>query len=114
MNARDHTPSILIVDRSQSCGWRLCRSLLASGAKIHVFHAFGPALKLLRTKRIDTAVIEFDSDEATLEFCREADACSVAVVFSPASSEKTETRTRFQSDAHRQTARLLPSISRSV
>ncbi|AGK57078.1 hypothetical protein HYPDE_26988 [Hyphomicrobium denitrificans 1NES1] len=83
MISHDHAPSILIVDRSMSCGWRLCRSLLEKGATIHVFHAFEPALRLLRSKKIDTAMIEFDADEAALEFCREADARSVALVFTP-------------------------------
>jgi DNA-binding response OmpR family regulator len=114
MNSRDHAPSILIVDRSRTYGWRLCRTLLANGAKIHIFHAFEPALRLLRTKRIDTAVVEFDADEATLGFCREAEARSVALVYSPAPLAKLETRAGFHSGAQRQAARPLPGFRRPL
>lgn len=86
MASRDHAPSILIVDRSMSCNWRLCRSLIEDGAKVHVFHATKPAIRLLQAKKIDTAMIAFDADETTLEFCREAHARSIAVVFTPAQS----------------------------
>lgn len=84
MALRDHAPSILIVDRSMSCSWRLCRSLLEDGAKVHVFHAAKPAMRLLKAKKIDTAMIAFDADETTLEFCKEAYARSIAVVFTSA------------------------------
>lgn len=76
--------SILIVDRSRACGWRLRNALLEAGASVHVFHAFPPALALLRAKAIDTAVVEFDTDRKTLEFCREVHSLGVPLVFSTA------------------------------
>jgi hypothetical protein len=36
---------------------------------------------LLRAKEIDTAVIEFDTDRATLDFCKEAHARCVPLVY---------------------------------
>jgi DNA-binding response OmpR family regulator len=97
MSSHDHDPSILIVDRSRSCGWRLRRDLIARGATVHVFHAFEPALRLLKSKKIDTAMIEFDADEAAFEFCREADARSVALVFTTAPRAPSRARTSVQS-----------------
>jgi hypothetical protein len=36
---------------------------------------------LLRSKEINTAVVEFDTDKATLDFCKEAHARSVPLVY---------------------------------
>jgi DNA-binding NtrC family response regulator len=80
--------SILIIDRSRNCGWRLRNALMDSGAAVHVFHAFAPALALLRTKIIDTAVVEFDTDRETIEFCKEAHASGVPLVYSTAYAAK--------------------------
>lgn len=81
MASPDDRQTVLIVDRSRACGWRLRNALLDRGARVHVFHTFAPALMLLRAKEIDTAVIEFDTDRATLDFCKEAHARCIPLVY---------------------------------
>ena len=78
--------SILIVDRSYTCGCRLRNSLLVTGATAHVFHSFASALALLRNKKIHTVVVEFDTDPETVAFCDKVRDLRIPVVYSTGSS----------------------------
>ena len=77
--------SILIVDRTRSCGCGLSNSLLATDATAHVFNSFAPALALLQTKKIDTVVVEFDVDAETQAFCDQVKALRIPIVYSTGS-----------------------------
>jgi hypothetical protein len=79
----DVRQSIVIVDRSRIYGVALSASLKNCEVCTHVFHNFSATLALLRSKKIDTVVVEFDGDAETRRFCDEAKALDVAVVFIP-------------------------------
>lgn len=80
--AKDLPQAIIIVDRSRLYGISLRASLNKRQVCTHVFHNFAAALALLRSKKIDTVVVEFDGKPETAKFCEEARARDVPVVFS--------------------------------
>jgi DNA-binding response OmpR family regulator len=84
--------SIIIVDRSRTHGYRLRNSLLETEFTAHVFNAFAPALALLQSKKIDTVVVEFDTDKPTVDFCEAVRGMGVPVVFSSGRVEPHDLR----------------------
>jgi response regulator RpfG family c-di-GMP phosphodiesterase len=58
-----------IVDRSCASGYRLRNSLSDSDVTVHVFNAWPAALAMIHRKKIDTVVVEFDTDKDTVDFC---------------------------------------------
>lgn len=96
--------SIIIVDRSHSCGCRLRNSLLVTGDTPHVFNSFAPALRLLQTKRIDTVVVEFATDQETLDFCDKVKALHIPVVYSTGSCQRAPKTARLPYEFAQQAA----------
>jgi hypothetical protein len=88
-----NTPkSIVIVDRSHANGYRLRNALLKSEVTAHVFDAFAPALALIKSKKIDTVVVKFDTDKATVEFCNAVRELQIPVVYSSTPIEPHDLR----------------------
>jgi len=88
----DTPKSVVIVDRSHSSGYRLRNSLLKSEVTAHVFDAFAPALALLKCKKIDTVVVEFDTDKATVDFCDAVRTLHIPLVYSSTPIEPHDLR----------------------
>ncbi len=88
----DAPKCILIVDRSRTSGCRLRDCLLKSHTTAHVFDAYVPALSMLQRKKIDTVVVEFDADKATLDFCNAVKDLNVPMVYSSAPLEPFDLR----------------------
>jgi hypothetical protein len=88
----DTPTSVLIVDRSRAAGYRLRECLLKSDTMAHVFDGFVPALAMLRRKKIDTVVVEFDADKATIDFCNAVKDLHVPIVYSSAPVQPLDPR----------------------
>jgi len=78
------TVSVIIVS-SSGCVPHIRNALLNCGATAHVFNSYAAALTLLRRKKIDSVVIQFARDAATVDFCEAVRSLNVPLVFaSPA------------------------------
>ena len=64
--------SIVVVDQSRIFGVDLRNSIAKTGDTAHVFSSFPPALQMLMRKKVDTVVVQFESDRATCAFCNAA------------------------------------------
>lgn len=84
--------SVVIVDRSRASGFRLRSALVKSDVTAHVFNNFPAALRLLERKAVDTVVVEFDTDHATVDFCKAVRAMKVPLVYSSAPIEAHDLR----------------------
>ena len=88
----DAPNSIVIVDRSHASGYRLRESLSNSNVTAHVFNAYPPALAMIHRKKIDTVIVEFDTDKETLDFCSTLKELNIPVVFTSAPVEPFDLR----------------------
>jgi DNA-binding NtrC family response regulator len=73
--------SIVVVDRGRVSGFALRNCLARAGDTAHIFSNFKSALKMIERKKIDSVVVEFDTDKETTAFCDAARALGVSVVF---------------------------------
>ncbi len=73
--------SIIVVDQSRIFGVDLRNSIAKAGDTAHVFSSFPPALQMLRCKKVDAVVVQFESDKATREFCSAAKELGVPVIY---------------------------------
>jgi precorrin-6x reductase len=73
--------SIVVVDQLRIFGVDLRNSIAKSGDTAHVFSSFRPALQMLKRKKVDAVVVQFDSGRATREFCNAAKELGVPVVY---------------------------------
>ena len=74
------TPSVIIVS-PLGCVHHIRSALLSSGTTTHVFNTYAAALTLLRWKKIDTVVIQFARDAATVDFCEAVRSLNVPLVY---------------------------------
>jgi response regulator RpfG family c-di-GMP phosphodiesterase len=94
--------SVVIVDLSQSFGWRLWSSLVKQNVSTHIFYDYASALMLLRQKKIDTIVMEYRTDVETIAFCNIAKEMNVPVVFVGGPSSRLELKKMgYGRDFHR-------------
>jgi hypothetical protein len=73
--------SIIVVDRSRKFGVDLRNAIAKTGDNSHVFSSFPPALQMLKCKKVDAVVVQFDSDSSTREFCNAAKELGVPVIY---------------------------------
>ncbi len=73
--------SIIVVDQSRIFGADLRNSIANAADIAHVFSSFPPALQMLKCKKVDAVVVQFDSDRATREFCNAAKERGVPVIY---------------------------------
>lgn len=66
---------------ARSYGFCLRNSLAQQDVVVHVFHEFNAALTLMQRKKIDTVVLEFDNNPETTNFCNQATASKIPIVF---------------------------------
>jgi hypothetical protein len=74
------TFSVIIVS-TPGCVPHIRHALLDCGATAHVFNTYAAALTLLRRKKIDTVVIQFARDAATVNFCEAVRSLNVPLVY---------------------------------
>lgn len=74
------TASVIIVS-TPACVPHIRNALLDNGARAHVFNTYAAALTLLRRKKIDTVVIQFARDTATVNFCEAVRSLNVPLVY---------------------------------
>jgi DNA-binding response OmpR family regulator len=84
------TKSIVIVDRSRSIGFALRQCLADSHDTVHVFGSFRSALQMIEHKKIDAALVEFDTDKETTAFCEEARARGIPIVYASSPAERLD------------------------
>ena len=84
--------SVVVVDRSRSSGVGICNCLAKTDDTAHVFNDFPGALQLMKRKKIDAVVVEFDTDKDTLEFCDAARSLGIPVIYSSAPIEPFDLR----------------------
>ena len=73
--------SVLIIDRSQTWGSDLRTRLATLDVHIQVVSTQTAALKFARNKRIDVAVLEFDTDSWTKDVCAGLKSCGSPFVY---------------------------------
>jgi DNA-binding response OmpR family regulator len=102
-------PTIIIIDRARSYGFRLRNSLAQRDVVVHVFHEFNAALTLMQRKKIDTVVLEFNASEETANFCNQAKASNIPVVFASGPVEAHDLR-QYGFDPSFQRSMVRPGI----
>lgn len=80
------TRSVIIVSTPGCVPHHIRNALLNTGATTHVFNSYAAALTLLRRKKIDTVVIQFARDTATVNFCEAVRSLNVPVVYASPST----------------------------
>ncbi len=75
--------SIVVVDQSRMFGVDLRNSIAKTGDMAHVFSSFPPSLQILKIKKVDAVVVQFESDKVTRAFCNAAKALGVPVIYTP-------------------------------
>lgn len=73
-------PSVVILS-SPACVPHFRNALISNGVTAHVFNTYAAALTLLRRKKIDTVVVQFARDAATVDFCETVRSLDVPVVY---------------------------------